>query len=83
MRFLLILLLVLLYLFGLVYIESELVKLNIIKERLKEQVQEMKNKKANLMAQVVFVSNLARIEDEAKRCGFIFPTKDDILGMVK
>ncbi len=83
MRFLLIFLLVILYLFGIVYIESELVKFNIRKENLKNQIQELKNEKANLMAKVVSLSNLARIETEAKKHDFIFPTKDDILGVIK
>uniref|UniRef100_A0A7V0Z578 Cell division protein FtsL n=1 Tax=candidate division WOR-3 bacterium TaxID=2052148 RepID=A0A7V0Z578_UNCW3 len=83
MRFLLIFLLGILYLFGLVYIESELVKFNIRKENLKNQVQELKNEKANLMAKVASLSNLARIEAEAKKHDFIFPAKDDILGVIK
>jgi len=83
MRFLLIFLLVILYLFGLVYIESELVKFNIRKENLKNHLQELKNEKANLMAKVASLSNLARIETEAKKHDFIFPAKDDILGVIK
>jgi len=74
---------VILYLFGLVYIESELVKFNIRKENLKNQVQELKNEKANLMAKIASLSNLARIEAEAKKHDFIFPAKDDILGVIK
>lgn len=83
MRFLLIFLLAILYLFGIVYIESELVKFNIRRENLKNQIQELKNEQANLMAKVVSLSNLARIETEAKKHDFIFPTKDDILGVIK
>ncbi len=83
MRFLLIFLLVVLYLFGLVYIESELVKFNIRKEQLKNQVQELKNEKSGLIAKVASLSNLARIETEAKKHGFIFPTKDDVIGVIK
>lgn len=83
MRFLLIFLIVILYLFGLVYIESELIKFNIRKENLKNQIQELKNEKGNLMTKVASLSNLARIEAEAKKHDFIFPTKDDILGVIK
>ncbi|MEO0128957.1 MAG: hypothetical protein ABIL02_01820 [candidate division WOR-3 bacterium] len=72
-----------LYLFGIVYIESELVKFNIRKENLKSQIQELKNEKANLTATVASLSNLARIEIEAKKQDFIFPAKEDILGVIK
>ncbi|MEO0094522.1 MAG: hypothetical protein ABIL46_07435 [candidate division WOR-3 bacterium] len=83
MRFLLIILLVVLYLFSLVYIESELVKFNIRKENLKNQIQEVKNEQANLRAKLTHLSNLARVEAEAQKRDFMFPAKDDILGVVK
>ncbi|MGB9721707.1 MAG: hypothetical protein ACPL28_09535 [bacterium] len=83
MRFLAICFAVLLYLFGVVYIESELVKINIRKEYLKNQVQGLKNEKASLQAQIAHYSNLAWIESEAKKRGFVFPKKDDILGVIK
>lgn len=83
MRILIIFFAILIYLFSIVYIESELVKVNIRKTNLKNQVQELRNKKANLQAQITELSHLARIENEAKKRGFIFPAKEEILGVVK
>ncbi len=83
MRILIIFFAILIYLFSIVYIESELVKVNIRKANLKNQVQELKNEKANLQSQITELSHLARIESEAKKRGFIFPGKEDILGVVK
>ncbi|MEO0185037.1 MAG: hypothetical protein ABIL22_03600 [candidate division WOR-3 bacterium] len=83
MRFLAICIAILLYLFSVVYIESELVKINIRKEYLKNQVQNLRNEKANLQAKITHFSNLAWIENEAKKRDFVFPEKDDILGVVK
>ncbi|MCX7994592.1 MAG: hypothetical protein N3A65_02300 [candidate division WOR-3 bacterium] len=83
MRFFVIIFFILIYLFSLVYIESELVKYNIRKEELKNQVQELKNEKASLMARLNYFSNLAYIEAEAKKRDFIFPAREDILGIVK
>ncbi len=83
MRIVIVGMLILLFLFSIVYIESELVKVNIRKEYLKNQAQELKNEKANLQAQVTYVSNLARVEMEAKKRGFMFPKKEDILGVIK
>ncbi|MEO0161548.1 MAG: septum formation initiator family protein [candidate division WOR-3 bacterium] len=71
------------YLFVLVYIESELVKFNIRKEQLKNQLQELKNEKVNLLAKIAPLTNPAHIEAEAKKHGFIFPDRGDILGTVK
>jgi len=83
MRILIFFFAVLIYLFSIVYIESELVKTNIRKDYLKNQVQELKNEKANFQAQITNLSNLARIETEAKKRGFIFPEKEDILGVIR
>lgn len=83
MRILIIFLALLIYLFSIVYIESELVKVNIRKNNLKNQVQELKNEKANLQLKITELSNLAKIEIEAKKRGFIFPEKEDILRVTK
>ncbi len=83
MRLVLLILVGLLYLFGIVYIESELVKLNIRKMNLKNQIQELKNEKASLQTKITDVSNLARIEIEANKRGFVFPKKEDILGIIE
>lgn len=83
MRTLIIFFAILIYLFSIVYIESELVKINIRKTNLKNQVQELKNEKANLQSQITELSHLARIENEAKKHGFIFPNREDILGIIK
>lgn len=83
MRGLLIFIAVVIYLFLLVFIESELVKLEVKKENLKNRVIELKNHKKLLEFEVMALSNLANIETEAKIRGFIFPTEEDVLGVVK
>jgi cell division protein FtsL len=71
------------YLFSLVYIESELVKIEVKNENLKNQVNELHNQKEILELEVISLSNLATIEEAAKKRGYIFPDEDDILGTVK
>jgi len=71
------------YLFSLVYIESELVKLEIRKERLRNRVLELENQKKILEFEIMNLGNLARIEIEAEKRNFIFPAKEDILGVIK
>ncbi|HEC79251.1 MAG TPA: hypothetical protein ENI34_08970 [candidate division WOR-3 bacterium] len=83
MRALLIFLAVVIYLFSLVYIESELVKLEVRKENLKNRVIELENQKKNFEFEIMNLGNLANIEAAAKERGFIFPKEDDILGVVK
>jgi chaperonin cofactor prefoldin len=83
MRGILIFLAIVGYLFALVYIESELVKIEIRKEYLKNQLETLKNQKRDLEFELVEFTNLARIEAEAKSRGFIFPQKEDILGVIK
>ncbi|MEO0142644.1 MAG: hypothetical protein ABIL70_00310 [candidate division WOR-3 bacterium] len=83
MRIIGIFLLIVIYLFLLVYIESELVKIEIKKEPLKKRLIELKNEKKDLSAKLIDLSNLAVIEAEAKKRDFVFPTKEDILGVVK
>lgn len=83
MRGLLIFIAVVVYLFSLVYIESELVKLQVTKENLENRFTELKNQRKVLEFEVMNLSNLAAIEVEAKERGFIFPREEDILGVVK
>jgi hypothetical protein len=83
MRILLIFIAVIIYLFSLVYIESELVKMEVRKENIKNCVIELKNQKKLLEFEAMDLGNLANIEAEAKRQGYIFPDKEDILGVVK
>ncbi len=83
MRVLLIFVAVVIYLFTLVYIESELVKLEVIKENLQNRVIELKDQKKHLEFELMHLSNLANIEAEAKQRDFIFPREEDILGVVK
>ena len=83
MRIVLIFLIVVIFLFSLVYIESELVKLEVRKEYLKNQVTELRNQQEVLELEVINLSNLAKIEEDAKKRGFFFPDEDDILGIVK
>jgi len=70
------------YLFSFVYIESELVKLEVKRENLHNRVTELENQRKALKFEVIEVSNLAQIEEEAKARGFIFPNQEDILGIV-
>ncbi len=83
MRIIGIFLLIVIYLFFLVYIESELVKIEIKKEPLRKMLVELKNKKKGLSATLINLSNLATIETEAKKKNFIFPKREEILGVVK
>jgi cell division protein FtsL len=83
MRAFLIFIAIVLYLFLLVFIESELVQLEVRKEDMENRLIELQNQKKILEFEVMDVSNLVRIEAEARARGFIFPTEDDILGAVK
>mgnify|MGYP001104650542 CR=1 FL=1 len=83
MRVVLIFLTIVIFLFSLVYIESELVKLAVRKENLENRVIELCNQEEILELEVMSLSNLAKIEKEAKRKGFFFPGENDILGVVK
>ena len=83
MRVVLIFLVVVFFLFSLVYIESELVKLEVRKENLKNRVVELRNQEEVLEFEVMNLANLAKIEETAKKKGFFFPDEDDILGVVK
>ncbi len=83
MRFFLILIFIFGYLFSLVYVESQIVKLNVIKEELNTRLSDLKNRKKELQFKLMKYSNLARIEAEAKERGFIFPGKNDILGVIE
>ena len=82
MRVLLIFAVIAVFLFALVYIESELVKLEVRKEHLSNRVIELENEKRQLEFEVMDLSNLAVIEREAKQRGFIYPDEKDILGAV-
>ena len=83
MRGLLIFAAVVVYLFSLVFIESELVKIQVRKENLENRFTELKNQKKVLEFEVMDLSNLAEIEIEAKRRNFIYPEEKDILGVIK
>ena len=83
MRSLLIFIVAVIYLFLVVFIESELVKLEVRKENLENRVIVLKNEKKLLEFEIMDVSNLAKIEAAAKARGFIFPKESDILGVVK
>ncbi|MGB3478091.1 MAG: hypothetical protein WBB67_02910 [bacterium] len=83
MRVVLIFLAIVFFLFSLVYIESELVKLAVRKENLENRAIELCNQGEVLELEVMSLSNLAKIEKDAKRKGFFFPGENDILGVVK
>lgn len=78
-----ILIAVVVYLFLLVYIESDLVESEARNERLKNRFTELQNEKKHLESEIMDLSNLAVIEIQAKRRNFIFPEQQDILGVVK
>ena len=83
MRGLLIFLAVALYLFSLILIESELLKLEVRKESLTNNFIELKGKRKLLESQIMDLTNLARIEAQAKKMGFVYPEEKDILGTIK
>jgi preprotein translocase subunit SecY len=83
MRYILIFLGIVGYLFSLVFVESELIKIQIRRERLKNRYQESINQKKELEFRLVKLSNLAVIEAQAKARGFVFPGKEEILGVIK
>jgi preprotein translocase subunit SecY len=83
MRYILIFFGVIAYLFSLVFVESELIKIQIRREQLKNRYQESVNQKKELEFRLVKLSNLAVIEAQAKARGFIFPGKEEILGVIK
>lgn len=83
MRVLLIFISIIAYMFLLVFIESELVKIEVRKESLKSQVIELQNEKKQLGSRLIDVTNLAHIESAAKEMGYIFPQTDDILGVIE
>ncbi len=83
MRAFLIFIAIVLYLFLLVFIESELVQLEVRKEDMENRLIELQNQKKLLEFEVMDVSSLVRIEAEARARGFIFPNEDDILGVVE
>ncbi len=78
-----ILIAVVVYLFLLVYIESDLVESEARNERLKNRFTELQNEKKHLESEIMDLSNLAVIEIQAKRRNFVFPEQQDILGVVK
>lgn len=83
MRALVIFISVIIYLFVLVYIESELVKIEVRMEELKNRVIALRNRKKQLQSELIDIANLANIEASAKAMGFVFPEDDDVLGVVE
>lgn len=83
MRVLLIFIAIIIYLFLLVFIESELVKIEGRKEDLASAVTELENEKKQLGSILITHTNLASIEAEARKMGMVFPQNRDILGVVE
>ncbi len=83
MRILIIFVAIIAYLFLLVYIESELVKIEVHKEDLQNSVIALRNHRKQLESDLLDVANLANIESAAKAMGYSFPEQDDILGVVE
>jgi hypothetical protein len=74
---------IIVYLFLLVFLESELVKSEVRLDELKSRVVELRNRKKQLEFELSGLTNLADIEAAAKAMGYFFPDKDDILGVVE
>lgn len=83
MRIILIFTAIVIYLFLLVYTESELIKIDVRKENLQNRMRELRNKKAHLQSEIMNISNLALIEARAKEQGFVFPEESDVRGALK
>lgn len=83
MRILIIFISIILYMFLLVFIESELVKIQVRKEIMKIEVVQLQNERKELESSLIDIANLAHIESAAKEMGYIFPQQDDILGVVE
>jgi hypothetical protein len=83
MRILMIFVAIIVYLFLLVFIESELVKIEVRNEDLRNNVIELRNRKKQLESDMIDVANLANIETAAKAMGYFFPEQNDILGVVE
>ena len=83
MRILIIFISIIVYLFLLVFIESELVKIEVRKEELKNRVVDLRNQKKQLESDLIDIANLANIEAAAKGMGFFFPEQSDILGVIE
>ena len=83
MRILILFVAVIIYLFMLVFIESELVKIEVRKETLRNKVVELRNDQKELQSNMIDITNLANIETAAKAMGFFFPEQNDILGVVE
>lgn len=71
------------YLFLLVFIESELVKIDVRRDNLGNRLLELESQKKALEFEIMDLNNVAIIEEQAKQQGFIFPGEDDILGVMK
>lgn len=71
------------YLFLLVFLESELIKSEVRLEDLESRVIELRNARKQLEFQLSGLTNLADIEAAAKAMGYVFPDKEDILGVIE
>jgi len=83
MRVVLLFIGVVVYLFLLVFIESELVKIEVRRENLQNRMRDLENTKKDLEFEIMNISNVALIEAQAKENGFIFPKESDVLGVIK
>jgi cell division protein FtsL len=74
---------IIVYLFVLVFIESELVRIEVRKEDLKNEVVRLENERKQLESELILYTNLARIEAAARKMGYVFPANEDILGVIE
>jgi cell division protein FtsL len=83
MRILMLFVAIIGYLFLLVFIESELVKIEVRMEELKSEVAQLRNSRKGMESDLLDIANLSNIEEAAKAMGFSFPEQDDILGVIE
>jgi cell division protein FtsL len=83
MRILMVFVAIIIYLFLLVFLESELVKIEVRMEELRSRVAQLRSHRKQMESDLLDIANLANIETAAKAMGFSFPEQDDILGVVE
>jgi len=83
MRYVIMFLVAIGYLFSLVFMESELIKYQLRREQLRNRFQELALRQQELDSQLMKLSNLAVIETQARERNFVFPGKGDVLGIIR
>ncbi len=71
------------YLFSLVFMERELIKYQMRREQLRNRRQELVRRQQDLDSRLMELSNLAVIEVQARQRNYIFPGQGDVLGIIR